>query len=216
MRVASGLKRAPATAPSCPVKTRASAPSPASQSRTDLSEEAETIRAPSGLNAALFTPSLWPLSVKRRLPFVASRRRTRRSSEAVRMRVPSALKAALLTGPPWPSSLRNSAPLAASQTRAVRSAEAVPTPAPSRTDARAKHRGRMAPQLTPQRRKMRRACELGLDPADLGRAQAGVRNEGLNTPSGEAGRAPRYAWPARTAGRRWPAAWRWPSRWPRG
>ena len=142
------------TRPSWPRRTRSSAPLAASHTRTVLSSDPLTIRAPSGENAAAVTAPLMAaqdqqLRAARRVPHPhrvvpgpaddpRAVRRERRPST---------------TAPSWPRRTSSSAPLAASHTRTVLSPDPLTMRAPSGENAgrhdRSPH-GRAGPAAPPR------------------------------------------------------------------
>ena len=106
-------------------------PVPASQSRTDLSYDADATSWPSGEKATALTQSEWPSSVLRQDPVPASQSRTVLSNDADATSWPSGEKATALTQFEWPSSVLRQDPVPASQSRTVLSSDADATSWPS-------------------------------------------------------------------------------------
>ena len=131
MRRSSPLNRTPLTGPSWCIGAPIGAPVAASQSRTVLSWDQDSMRRPSMLNRTPLTGPSWCIGAPIGAPVAASHTRAVLSPEAVTTCLPSGEKAALKTGPSWPLSTAIALPVAASHTRAVLSPEAVTTCLPS-------------------------------------------------------------------------------------
>ena len=87
-----------------------SLPVDASHTRTDLSDEPETMCVPSVENVTELTDFVWPFSTLSTLPVEASHTRTRLSHDPETMHVPSVENATDLTSLPTPMLTNDNAP----------------------------------------------------------------------------------------------------------
>src|ERR1700730_16405201 len=110
------------------VSKASSFPLSRSQTRSVLSQDAETARRPSGVMATPVTQLLWPSSVRRLWPLSRSQTRSVLSSDAETAQRPSGVMAPPFTQSPWPSSVWRLWRLSRSQPRSVLSSDTGWTP----------------------------------------------------------------------------------------